>query len=346
MNKQKNEKVLIVGPSWVGDMVMAQSLFISLKQQNPNSSISVIAPPWTRPLLDRMPEVDEGIDISIAHGELKWAERRAIGKSLRSSGFTSSIVLPNSLKSALIPYHAKIRNRTAWRGEWRNLLLTDCRALDKEAFPRMVDRFVGLAHPVSKTPPENIPRPRLSINHENVDKVLERFRLTKGLRTVAICPGAEFGKAKQWPAEHYGAVCAQLISEGWRVWVFGSTNDSPAAQNLLAFIPRASASEVNDLTGKTSLAEAIDLMSVADAVISNDSGLMHIGAALDKLIIAIYGSTSPEFTPPLSDRVKLMFTDIECRPCFKRECPYGHLRCLKDLEPSRVLDAARGLIEP
>ena len=346
MNIHENEKVLIVGPSWVGDMVMAQSLFISLKQQNPNSSISVIAPPWTKPLLDRMPEVDEGIDISIAHGELKWAERRAIGKSLRSSGFTSSIILPNSLKSALVPYHAKIRNRTAWRGEWRNLLLTDCRVLDKEAFPRMVDRFVGLAHPVSKNPSVNIPRPRLSINSENVDEVLERFRLSKGPRTVAICPGAEFGKAKQWPVEHYGTVCAQLISEGWRVWIFGSINDAPAAQTLLEFIPRASVSEVKDLTGKTSLAEAIDLMSVVDAVISNDSGLMHIGAALDKSVIAIYGSTSPEFTPPLADSVKLMFTDIECRPCFKRDCPYGHLRCLKDLQPSRVLDAARGLIEP
>ncbi len=323
---------------------MAQSLFMSLKDRYPDCRISVMAPEWTRPLLERMPQVEKSLDSPLVHGKLKLGTRRVMGKSLQKEGFTSAIVLPNSFKSALIPFHAGISRRIGWRGEWRDLLLTDCRRLDKKNFPLMVQRFAALAHPGSDDPIQRVPRPKLVIDPANVEKALQKFGMNTKGRVVAICPGAEFGASKQWPSRHYAVLSNALIAEGWTVWIFGSTSDAGIAQAILSDIETDDLSRCKDLTGRTSLAEAIDLMSTTDIVVSNDSGLMHIGAALDKPIVALYGSTSPGFTPPLTERAKLLSTDIECRPCFKRDCPYGHKRCLTELYPSRAIDAVNTLV--
>ena len=344
MTQKRQENILVVGPAWVGDMVMAQSLFMCLKEQYPGCRISVLAPEWTRPLLERMPEVEKGISLGMGHGDLELGKRRAFGKSLRGEGFTTAIVLPNSFKSALIPFYADISRRIAWKGEWRNLLLNDCRRLDKNAFPLMVQRFVALAYPASDDPPDRIPEPRLQSDPESVKKVLAIFSLGLEKRVLAICPGAEFGVAKQWPADHFAATCKAKIDDGWQVWIFGSEKDAEAANEITEMLVEEQKQNCVSLAGRTSLAQAIDLMSVADAVISNDSGLMHIAAALDKPIVALYGSTSPDFTPPLSSRSKLLFTDIECRPCFKRECPLEHKKCLTELEPNRAINAIAELV--
>ena len=344
MTQKRQENILVVGPAWVGDMVMAQSLFMCLKEQYPGCRISVLAPEWTRPLLERMPEVEKGISLEMGHGDLELGKRRAFGKSLRGEGFTTAIVLPNSFKSALIPFHADIPRRIAWRGEWRNLLLNDCRRLDKNAFPLMVQRFVALAYPASDDPPDRIPKPRLHSDPESVEEVLAIFSLGLEKNILAICPGAEFGVAKQWPADHFAATCKAKIDDGWQVWIFGSAKDAEAANKIMETLVEEQKQNCVSLAGRTSLAQAIDLMSVADAVISNDSGLMHIAAALDRPIVALYGSTSPDFTPPLSNRSKLLFTNIDCRPCFKRVCPLEHKKCLTELEPNRAIDAIAELV--
>jgi len=323
---------------------MAQSLFMCLKEQYPDCRISVLAPDWTRPLLERMPEVEKGISLMMDHGDLELGKRRTFGKSLRGEKFTTAIVLPNSFKSALIPFHAGIPKRIAWKGEWRNLLLSDCRRLDKGAFPLMVQRFAALAYPDSNEPPGDIPDPKLQSNPESVAQALATFGLGLENRILAICPGAEFGVAKQWPAEHFAATCRAKIDEGWHVWIFGSASDTKVADEISQMLIEEQRQNCVSLAGKTSLAQAIDLLSVAEAVISNDSGLMHIAAALDKPIVALYGSTSPDFTPPLSNKSKLLFTDIDCRPCFQRECPLGHKKCLTELEPSRAIAAITELV--
>lgn len=344
MTQKNQENILVVGPAWVGDMVMAQSLFMCLKKQYPDCRISVLAPDWTRPLLERMPEVEKGISLQMGHGDLQLGKRRAFGKSLRAQQFTRAIVLPNSFKSALIPFHAGIPKRIAWKGEWRNLLLSDCRRLDSNAYPLMVQRFAALAYPASNDPPKQIPEPRLQSDPASVEEALATFGLDLEDRVLAICPGAEFGVAKQWPAEHFAATCKAKINEGWHVWIFGSANDSKVADEILQMLPEEQRQNCVSLAGRTSLAQAIDLLSLAEAVISNDSGLMHIAAALDKPIVALYGSTSPDFTPPLNNKSKLLFTDIDCRPCFQRECPLEHKKCLTELEPSRAIAAITELV--
>jgi heptosyltransferase-2 len=341
------QKILIIGASWVGDMIMAQSLFILLKRTRRDCHITVLAPAWTEPLLARMPEVDESLVLPFDHGDLKLGERRRFGKSLADKGFTHAIVLPNSFKSALIPRFAGIKERIGWRGEARGLLLNDCRRLDKTKYPRMVQRFAALGLPAKARLPERVPDPNLLVTRPMVDIVLEKFGIeTTGdwpARLLAICPGAEFGSSKQWPASHFIMLCTRLLADGWRVVIMGSAGDAAIAQEIYEGVEqklgRSLADRCFNLAGKTTLAEAIDIMAACNLAVSNDSGLMHVAAALNLPVVALYGSTSPEFTPPLAPMAKILTTPIECRPCFDRECRFGHKRCMTDIEPARVLTA-------
>ena len=346
-NITEPHKVLIVGASWVGDMLMAQSLFILLKHTRPDCHITVLAPAWTKPLLEHMPEVDESLVLPFDHGDLKLGARRRFGKSLASAGYTHAIVLPNSFKSALIPRFAGIKQRIGWRGEARCLLLNDCRYLDKAKYPRMVQRFAALAFPAKKKLPDHIPDPHLLVTRQMVDKALAKFGIeTTGewpKRLIAICPGAEFGSSKQWPADHFIMTSASLIAHGWRVVIMGSAGDEAIAQEIYKGIEQKVGDSLTDrcfnLAGETSLAEAIDLMAACTLALSNDSGLMHVASALDLPVVALYGSTSPDFTPPLATISRILTTPIECRPCFDRECRFGHKRCITEIEPQRAVAA-------
>ena len=337
------KKILIIGPSWVGDMVMAQALFMTLQQDAKAAGqtlvIDVLAPAWSRPLLERMPEINRAIDLPFAHGELNLSGRYRLGRSLRHEGYSEVILLPNSLKSALVPVFAGIAKRTGWRGEARGLLLNDVRHLDTEALPLMVQRFVALARAKGSALPEPLPKPALVTNSHSVQEALQALSLKANSPILVICPGAEFGDAKQWPAEHYASLSAEKIKQGWQVWILGSKKDNAVAYEIQGLMPAKQQEQCQILTGRTSLAQAIDLMSVASAVVSNDSGLMHVAAALGKPIVALYGSTSADFTPPLADQVQLLSIDIDCRPCFERTCPLGHKRCLVDLSPTIALQA-------
>ena len=316
-------------------MVMAQSLFIALKQQNPNCLIDVLAPAWSLQLLQRMPEIHHAIAMPFGHGQFDFVGRMRFGRSLQANAYLRSIVLPNSWKSALIPFFASIPMRTGYVGEMRWGLLNDARQLDKSLLKMTVERFVALA--ASKTTqksPEYV-FPRLSISAEQQQVVCEKFAINKDASILALCPGAEYGPAKRWPAEHFAKVARQMHAKGWQVWLFGSDKDRAVAEQINALSQQV----CRNLAGETSLAEAVDLMSLADRVVSNDSGLMHVAAALDKKVIALYGSSDPGFTPPLHTDAVMINRELSCSPCFKRECPLGHTRCLTDIMPEQVLTA-------
>lgn len=325
-------------------MVMAQSLFMLLKQRTPSPQIDVLAPAWSRPILARMPEVAEILDMPVGHGKVSLGVRRNLAKGLRSHRYDQAIVLPNSLKSALIPWWANIPLRTGWRGEMRYGLLNDLRKLDKSALPLMVQRFGALAFPNRSDLPERLPHPSLVIDKTNQQTALDKFPLSRERDIVALCPGAEFGASKRWPEAHYATVAREQIQAGRQVWIFGSENDAAVGDAILQSIPDHQRQYCHNLAGRTSLAEAVDLLALAAIVISNDSGLMHVAAALKRPLIVVYGSTSPDFTPPLADDVRILRLGLECSPCFERECPLGHLKCLRELPPGVVLDALNDLI--
>lgn len=342
-------KVLIVGPSWVGDMVMAQALFISLQSDaralGQSLCIDVLAPIWSRPLLERMPEVRRAIDLPFQHGELNLLGRYRLGHSLRSEGYEQVIVLPNSFKSALLTLFVGVAKRTGWRGEARGLILSDVRDLDKEALPLMVQRFIALGRANGEPLPKPLPRPHLVTVADSVEDAVKAMQLQVERPILVICPGAEFGDAKQWPAQHYANISRQMITRGWQVWIMGSSKDKEVASQILGDLTESNRHNCHDLTGRTTLAQAIDLMSLAKAVVSNDSGLMHVAAALGRPVVAMYGSSSADFTPPLTDQVQLLSIDIDCRPCFERVCPLGHKRCLVDLSPEMAIAALAQLVD-
>ncbi len=314
-------------------MVMAQSLFKTLLINDPASTISVLAPEWTRPLLQRMPEVSRTIGLPFGHGELAWGKRREIAKEIRKHCFDQAIVLPGSLKSVLIPFWAKIPKRTGFRGEMRYGLLNDIRPLNKIKLPRTVQRFVTLGLPRDGGIPTDIPYPQLKVELSDIEKALNRLQIEKSDQPIlALCPGAEYGPAKRWPASHFAELARSQIEKGWYVWLFGSDKDTPITDT----INQNTNGKCLDLAGTTTLPEAVDLMSLANVVVSNDSGLMHVAAALDKKVVALYGSSSPNFTPPLHSEAEIMSLNLECSPCFKRECPLGHLNCLRNLSPITV----------
>lgn len=329
--------ILIVGPSWVGDTVISQSMLKLLIQQNPAAQIDYLAPPWTLPLLARMPEVRRGINNPFGHGALRLGARHEFGKTLRDQVYDHALVLPNSWKSALIPWSAGIPLRTGFRGEARWGLLNDVRQLDAVALPQMVQRFVALAMPAGATLPSPIqlPLPALQSTVAQQQALLARLRLNTDKPVVAFCPGAEYGPAKRWPEAHFAALARLLAAHGCTVWLVGSPKDHAVAET----IAQGAVGACINLCGKTDIAEAADLLAASRLVVTNDSGLMHVAAAVGRPVIALYGSSSPQFTPPLSADAHILTLGIECSPCFRRECPLGHFKCLNDLSPERVFAA-------
>lgn len=336
--------ILIVGPAWVGDMVMAQTLFKLLIQFNPNLAIDVLAPAWSLPLLARMPEVRRAIAMPLGHGKLELGVRYRLGKELRKNRYDQAILLPNSFKSALVPWFARIKKRTGWRGEMRYGLLNDLRSLDEQKYPLMVQRFAALAFAPATTLPAQLPKPQLTIDSAARGQLLARFDVAADAPLLALCPGAEFGPAKRWPENHYAEVARAMLERNWQVAIFGSEKDRSVAQSIIDLIPEPLRIRVVNLAGVTKLEQAVDLLSAATAVITNDSGLMHIAAATGRPLVVVYGSTSPGFTPPLAEHVEILQLPVDCGPCFQRECPLGHLKCLRELSPNRVLAALDKLL--
>lgn len=343
-NQKKQRKILIIAPAWIGDMVMAQSLLIHLKELYQSVCIDVVAPRATLALVDRMPQVDEGLLLDIGHGQLLLGDRYRVGKSLRQKRYDQAIVLPNSLKSALIPWFANIPVRTGWKGEFRYGLLNDLKYLDKNRLPLMVQRFCALATNDMGDQEVETPRPALSVDEDNLNRLLKSMNLDTRRPVLGLCPGAEYGVTKQWPANYYAAIADHYINKGGQVWIFGSKGDAGVGAQISNTVSAVNRNACVDLTGKTALVDVIDLISQTTCVVTNDSGLMHVAAALNRPLVVIYGSSSPEFTPPLTDSAAIASLKLNCSPCFKRDCPLGHTNCLHQLYPQQVTKILDGLI--
>lgn len=334
------KKILVIGPSWVGDSVMAQPLYHRLQQRYPSIELHVFTPPWTLPLLSRMPEVTRTHLNPFAHGALQLYPRWKVARQLARERFNQAIVLPNSLKSALIPLFSGIPLRTGFVGEARYGFLNDIRELDEKTLPTMAERFVSLAEEKTQRPPHPMSYPRLTVNQENQARLIQQHHLATDRAVIAFFPGAEYGPAKRWPVRHFAELAKRFADAGFAVWLFGSSNDQVIGEQIVAL----SGERVVTLCGKTRLDDAIDLIGKTDLAICNDSGLMHVAAALGKPLVALYGSSSPDFTPPLSDQTAIVTLGLDCSPCFERQCPYSHTRCLEAMEPDQVWQAATRLL--
>lgn len=323
----EGQSILVIGPRWVGDMVMAQCLLAALKQTRPHAAIDVLAPAWASPLVERMPEVRARIDAPFSRRKLEIGARYRLGRSLRGR-YSEAYVMQGSWKSALVPFFAGIPRRVGHLREMRYGLINDIVPLPDSLKRRTAEAFFSLAGGGTFQPP------RLTVDAANQQTLLDRFGLA-GKAFVAMMPGAEFGPAKRWPSARYATLAGGLMARGMAVALLGSANDRAVAAEIAALAPG-----IVDTTGQTGLADAIDLIAAARLAVSNDSGLMHVAAAVATPVVAIYGSTSPRNTPPLTDRRELVWLGLECSPCHQKVCPLGHMNCLNTLDEGRVAEAA------
>lgn len=325
-------KVLVIAPSWVGDMVMSQTLFKLLKQQYGDSLVlDVFASSWARDVLMRMPEVSQVITNPFVHGQLALFTRIKLGLKLRGAKYEQVFVLPNSFKSAIMTFFSGIKQRTGFVGEGRYFLLNDTYRLNRGLLPLMVDRFCALANKGSK--PSDIPYPLLSIDRANAQKLVKKFAIDVEKPLVAFCPAAEYGVSKRWSPKYFAKLADMLARDGYQIILFGSAKDAEICQDIIS---QATANNIVDVSGKTTLTDVVDLFSLVRYVVSNDSGLMHIACAVGSNVIAIYGSSSPGFTPPLSSSATILWQQLDCSPCFARTCRFGHYNCLNFITPDIV----------
>ena len=310
-------RLLVVAPNWIGDALMAQPLLARLRDKEPYVEIDLLAPEWVAPVARRMPQVSSVVVAPFRHGALQLHERWRLARTLRARGYRHAIVLPNSWKSALVPFLAGIGLRSGYLGEARYGLLN---LVYRDAAATMAEHYVRLADAPGFASPEPLAAAQLSFDPAQVAAAQAKFGIAGPY--AVLCPGAEYGAAKRWP--HFAELASRMELP---VVLLGSRNDVPAA----AGIPG------KNLVGETTLDEAIDLIAGAASVVSNDSGLMHVAAALGRPLVALFGSSSPERTPPGSSAARVLWLRLECSPCYARECPLGHLHCLRGITVDQVL---------
>lgn len=335
-------RTLVISPNWIGDAVMAQPLLQRLKQLQPERPIDVLAPTWVAPVWRAMQEVDSVLESPFKHGALQWKERRAFARMLRQRGYHDAYVLPNTLKFALIPWLAGIPRRVGYKGEMRYGLLNVMHHDEKDAPRPMAQFYQALADAPQRhlARPERLPEPVMAVASTEVEAALARLQLPAG-PMVAFAPGAEFGPAKRWPARYFAELARTIVTArpDVQIVLLGSPKDRPVCDEITALVPQA-----HNLAGSTSLGEAIALISRVAAMVTNDSGLMHIGAALQRPVVAIYGPTDPRHTPPLSQLATVLWKHLECAPCQQRECPLGHQNCMQQIAPQDVWQPLQPLL--
>jgi heptosyltransferase-2 len=332
-------RTLVISPNWIGDAVMAQPLLQRLKLLHPERPIDVLAPPAVAPVWRAMAEVDSVLETPFRHGALQLKQRWQYARQLRRRGYADAYVLPNTLKYALIPWLAGITRRVGYKGESRYGLINVMH--HDEVPPRPMVAFYGAL--AGQPLPAGV-KPRMQVSAAAMAAAAAKAALAPGQALVVFAPGAEFGAAKRWPAAHFAGLAQAILAAhpGVKIAMLGSPKDQAAGDEVLA--AAGSASLIN-LAGATRLDEAIALIARADAVVANDSGLLHIASALNRPVVALYGPTDPDHAPPFSEIAASLSLRLACSPCTQRECPLGHHDCMNKMAPDMVWSALRPMLK-
>ena len=328
-------RTLVISPNWIGDAVMAQPLLRQLRAAHPERPIDVLAPPSVAPAWRQMAEVDAVLETPFRHGALQLKERWKYARQLRRRGYADAYVLPNTLKFALIPWLAGIARRVGYKGESRYGLINVMHHDDVPPRP-MVAFYAALAQAPHAPLQAQLPRPKLSVDEAQIAAVCVRTGVAPDQPLVAFAPGAEFGGAKRWPAAHFAALARAIVAQhpATQIVLLGSPKDRAVCDAVAA--DAGEGVRIHNLAGATSLAEAIALIARAAAMVSNDSGLLHIASALNRPVVALYGPTDPDHAPPFSDLAASISLRLDCAPCRQRECPLGHQNCMRQIDAGMV----------
>ena len=336
----KSSPILVVPYMWIGDFVRCHSVIKLLNARFPNRPVDVLSTTLCAPLTDYMPGLRRAIVVDLPRSRIALKDQRALAQRLKRENYGSALIMPRTWKSAMAPFFAGIPERTGFVGEMRFALLNDLRYGERR-LPRMVDRCAALALPPAAELPPEWPMPELKVGHAEI----ESWRRERGLAfdarpVIALAPGA-VGSSKRWPASAYAALTRRLTAEGFGVWVVGGPEEKSLAAEIIGD------TTARDLTGHD-LRNAILALAAASVAVSNDSGLLHVAAALGTPAIGIFGPTSPWHWAPLNPLSATIETKskVECRPCHKPVCRLAHHRCMRDIPPEDVLAAVRQAFPP
>ncbi|WUR12347.1 lipopolysaccharide heptosyltransferase II [[Empedobacter] haloabium] len=343
---QSGPRTLVISPNWIGDAVMAQPLLQLLRARHPERPIDVLAPPAVAPAWQQMREVSEVLQTPFRHGALQLRERWRYARLLKARGYAEAYVLPNTLKYALIPWLAGIARRVGYKGESRHGLINVMHHDDVPPRP-MVPFYAALADAPGAPLRGDVPRPALRVTAAQMEAAAARAGLAVDRPLVVFAPGAEFGPAKRWPPAHFAALARQVVASlpQAQVALLGSPKDRPVCDEIVAAVAGSDAAgAVFNLAGQTSLAEAIALIGRSAAIVSNDSGLLHVASSLDRPVVAIYGPTDPDHAPPFATVARSLSLRLACAPCRQRECPLGHHDCMRGLDAGMVWQALQPML--
>ncbi len=318
---------------------MSLPLISLIGNKLPECQIDVLCSPWVGPIYRACPAVRTVIERHFQHGALQWSLRRSTAQELKNRGYDMAFVLPNSLKSALIPWLAGIPKRIGYQGEFRFGLINaslpnpsrQARTPMMEHYARLIQGAFGRA-----TDLQNLPQPHLTMDATLLEWASHKIDTIGGTPYYVFAPGAEYGPAKRWPTTQFAQLANQILQNdpGAKIVVLGSQSDQTLGQEILQSTNQSD--RIHNWCGTIPLNQSMALIAQCKSLISNDSGLMHIGAALSIPQIAIFGSSNPKHTPPLSKQAKVIWLGLECSPCYQRTCPLGHLNCLNQIDSNRI----------
>ena len=321
-----SQRILIVPQNWLVDIVMSQTLLKKIKNEDVEAKIDVLVEPSFKELIARMPEANQSVVLDCKHKELGLKKRLNLAKKIRGS-YDQSIVLSRSLKSALIPYLARIPIRTGERGESRYILINDLKSFSKEDRRKTAYRYVSMFS--EKEELDEKYYPSLQKNTKNLEFLLSKHKINFDKKIVIFAPGAAFGPSKMWPVNKFKELLKRL-DQKYKILILGSKSEVNLGDQI------ADGDKAINLCGKTSIQDAVDLMHISEFCVSNDSGLMHLASATRTKSISIYGATSPDLTPPLTTNKEIHYRRVSCSPCFEKKCKYGHYNCLVEIQADDV----------
>ena len=330
--------ILIVPYIWIGDFVRCHSVVQLLRERFPDRPVDILATTLCAPLTDYMPGLRRAIVADLPRSRLALPEQAKLASRLRREGYGTVLIMPRTWKAALAPFLAGVPERIGFFGEARVFLLNDLR-FGERRLPRMVERCATLAFPAHAKLPPALPAPRLDVPAAEAAGWRAKRGLAGNTRpVVALAPGA-VGPSKRWPGSAYAALARRLIADGFSVWVVGGAQEKRLAAEIVGD------TTARDLTG-ADLREAILALACASVAISNDSGLLHVAAALGTPSMGIFGPTSPWHWGPLNPLAATieMKSALACRPCHRPVCRLGHHRCMQEITPDQVLAATRRVI--
>jgi len=321
------QKLLIVPQNWLGDVVMSQTLLKKIKSNNSDVSIDILINSSYKDLVERMPEINKALLLDCNHKELGILKRYRLAKKIRGS-YNQSIILSRSIKSALIPYFAKIPIRTGELGELRYILINDLKYFSNEDRRKTAHRYISMFSDKKEELDEKY-YPSLKPDHENIKNLTEKYNLNTSKKIVIFAPGAAYGPSKMWPVEKFKEL-GEKLNKNYFIIILGSLDEKNIGDKIITH------KDMINLCGKTSITDAVDLMHISKFCVSNDSGLMHLASATNTKSISIYGATSPDLTPPLTTNKEIHYKQISCSPCFEKKCKYGHYNCLSEIQVNDV----------